>query len=453
MATHLIDFESEVKVLNEIAKALQVYRRTGDQEEFRRTLEALGMSPEEAREYWSALQPLRSGSNGFDLTAVRSNTELAEGFGLLLDSNSRYPRNWLLYRLLECHFPDILKVQLLGQRHMGGRESKGDPPQRRRIVFEKGLLKPHSPKGSSAGDLMPAYQVYQGYQPAQFSASVAQAAAPLCAVLGEEQGIQWAELFVNCKMLIPSPAIARLFGQAIAAGQQGELITLVGAFCPDYAYEETGNPQLPYRYTFDGVGEGVGLVAQQFVRIVPAISEFLARLKINHRVVLGIGDFEADSEDVLERVGLSRAEFKRRCRCSLEAFRAAVPPDLSLTLELSGEERSNGRLRRYCQEATGRMNRGDFGRMEALYEDLAQVIARIPAHYRTFYERWYGREMTDREVSNLVYSQGGEYAALAKIYADDLGPNVVMLAGDRPEMHRFNTFFQVLPTLCAKRAY
>ncbi|MEX0649753.1 MAG: hypothetical protein WD200_02040 [Candidatus Andersenbacteria bacterium] len=453
MTTRSIGFHAEVEVLNEIAAVLGKYRHAGDQMNFQQTLEALGMVPEEAQAYWSALSPDNNGSEAFNLAGVRNNTELANAFGILLDSNSRFPRNWLLYRLLECHFPDILKVQLLGQRHMGGRASKGDPPERRRIVFEKGLVKPNGSVRGDRGASMPVYQVYQGRQPAHFSALALQAAAPLCAALGEEWGMQWAELFVSCKMLIPPAAVAKLFARIIAAGQKGEPVTLVGAFCPDYAYEETGNPQLPYRYTFNGVGEGVGLVAQQFVRIVPAISGFLTQLRINHRIVLGIGDFEADSPAVLERVGLQQAEFKRRCQCSLEAFRAAVSPDLPLTLELCGEERSNGRFRQYCHEATRRMYLGDFGQMRALYEDLAEVIARIPNQYRTFYERWYGHRMSDQEVSSLVYSQGGEYAALAKIYADDFGPNVVMLAGDRPEMHRFNTFFQTLPTLCAKRAY
>jgi len=91
--------------------------------------------------------------------------------------------------------------------------------------------------------------------------------------------------------------------------------------------------------------------------------------------------------------------------------------------------------------------------MSELYDDLVQVIARIPGQYGTFYRRWYGCELGDEAVRRIVFAQGGEYAALARIYYEDFGSNVIMLAGDRPEMHRFNAFFQLVPTLCAKRAY
>lgn len=300
---------------------------------------------------------------------------------------------------------------------------------------------------------MAVYRFLQGQQPAQFTAAFLQAAGPLCQYLGQGKGMELAELLVNRKMLLPPAKIVELLARVLHQGQAGERITMVGAFCPDYAYQETGNPQIPYRYTFDGVGEKVGLVAQQFVRIVPSISQFLRTLGIDHRIVLGIGDFEADSESVLQRVGLNRTEFIRRCQSSLDAFRAMVPADLPLTLELFGEERGQGRFRQYANEATATMLTGDFGRMTELYDDLAAIIARIPAQYRTFYERWYDHPMSDQEVNQIVFSQGGEYAALARIYQEDFGSNIIMLAGDRPEMHRFNVFYALMPTLCAKRAY
>jgi hypothetical protein len=61
--------------------------------------------------------------------------------------------------------------------------------------------------------------------------------------------------------------------------------------------------------------------------------------------------------------------------------------------------------------------------------------------------------MDDRAIRQIVYVQGGEYASVAWIYDEDFGEHVIMLAGDRPEMNRFNAFYAVQPVLCAKRAY
>ncbi len=449
-------FADEVNILVSIATKLGHCHTAGDQDEFVRALQAMDVPEDDARAYWDSID-VKSCKDHQNDTAeigdVKNNSQLAARLGVLLDS-SKFPRNLLLYRLLEHHFPDFFRVQVTGSVHMGGINSRGNPLQRRMVRFPKQPVREAECNGRNRRvEVMPAYQIYQGVRPSQFSERVLRAANPLLTAFGYELGMRWADLLIGYKMLIPPDKMSELLAQVVRAGQGGQPITLVGAFCPDYAYEETGDPQIPYRYTFDGLGEGVGLVAQQFARIVPKISSFLSELGIDHRIVLGIGDFEADSQEVLDQVALDRSEFIRRCQCSLDAFRACVLGNLPLELELFGQERSRGRLRPYAQQATAEMMMGNFGCMRILHENLQEVLDRIPNQYRTFYERWYGHAMADLEVSRIVYSQGGEYAAVSRIYQDDFGDNIIILAGDRPEMHRFNAFYRLAPTLCAKRAY
>ena len=438
----LSGFASEAAVLREVATTLGRYGREGKQAEFVRTLEAMGMGLAEAEGYWQARDPGPENGVWWNPT---TNTELASLLGIRL-SSERFPRNLLMYRLAQQHFPDVLRVRVTGLVHLGGKAGRRNPPERRLVHFDKGPT-------WGTGDPMPVYQLYQGVAPAQFSAAILRSAALLRDGLGGLFGLKLAEFLFNYKMLIPPVEVSHRLALAIAAGQTGQEVTVVGAFCPDYTYEQTGNPQIPYRYTFDGVGEGVGLVAQQFARIVPAFSELLTAHGVQHRVVLGIGDFEADSQAVLDRVGLTRSEFVRRCAASLEAFRALMPVDVPLTLELFASARGQERFRACAAEATEQLLAGNFGCMPEVYDDLAQVMAQIPRQYRTFYERWYGCEMGDEQVRGIVYAQGGEYAAVARIYREDFGEHVIILAGDRPEMHRFNAFFQRQATLCAKRAY
>lgn len=447
-------FVEEARVLVQIAVNLAEYRRQNYWHDFERALMAMGMEAPEVRQHWEDIVLTSSNGSGnghvaVDWSNITCNTDIAHHLGIALDSSKR-PRNLLLYRLMELHFPDFFEVEVTGSIHMGGEASRGNPPQRRLVRF------PKQPIGTTAnGTIGPlsVYRVLSGIEPSEFSERVLRAARPLCATLGNEMGLRLAELMIGCKMEIPRLKMSQQLARVIAAGLSGKLITVVGAFCPDYAYEETNDPYVPYRYTFDGLGDGVGLVAQQFVRIVPAISALFDELGLKHRIVLSIGDFEADSDEVLRQIRLSRAEFISRCRRSLEQFAAAVPSGLPLELEMFAEQRSHGRLGEYAERAFSEMIAGRFGRMAELHDGLQAVLARIPDQYRTFYERWYGRKMVDLEVNTIVYRQGSEYAALSRIYEEDFGEDILMLAGDRPEMHRFNAFFSLFPTLCAKRAY
>ncbi len=432
--------DPEADLLLRTAAQVGKLHAQGAFEELQEFLVMLGMPPAEAASYEGKLQ----GASSTGGRKARNNTELAQSLGILVDS-AAMPRNQLLYRLLELHYPDLLKMRVLGEEHIGGKKGKRNP-RARRVLFDHAPCTMH-------GETMSVHRVYLGEKPAGFQQEVVRQSLSLRLALGEKVGLALGDLLVNQQMLFPPPEVAALLSAVLTRGREGKKVTLVGAFCPDYAYEETGNPSIPYRYTFNGVGEGVGLVAQQFARVIPPLSRFLTEAGIEHEIVLGIGDFEADVQSVLTRVGADRETFIARCARSLEAFRKQVGDGLPLRLELCDAHRNAGRLRLYAKEATDKMLAGDFGKMPQLYPDLAKIIGNIGAQYRTFYGRWHGRQLDDQEVMRLVLEQGGEYAALTRIYAEDFGDNAITIAGDRPQMHLFNSFFVHMPVLCVKRVY
>jgi hypothetical protein len=431
---------TENQVLMGMAGRVGELHAAGDREEFLDTLCRWGMPPEEAEAYWGNLLT----SSG-DPDTAKDNTEMALALGIAVKNDGTpFVRNHLLYRMVELQFPDMLQIEVRGTQHIGGKQGSRDP-KAKRLHFG-------NPPFDARGNTMKVIRLLRGEKPTQFDQAVVRKAAPVTTLLGGDLGLRLVQLLVELKMLIPDAPVLELLAPALKRGLAGETLTLVGAFCPDYAYEETGNPGIPYRYTFDGVGDGVGLVARQFVRVMPPLSRFLTDAGIPHRLVLSIGDFEADSEEMLRRVGVGREEFLARCRRSLTAFHDAVG-GMEMELEMFDEVRGKGRLRPYGNEATARMIIGDFGRMPELYPHLEQVISMVGKQYKAFYGRWYGRDFTDREVTELVLQQGGEYASVARIYAEDFGKNTIIIAGDRPQMHLFNAFFTPLPVLCVKRAY
>lgn len=398
---------------------------------------------EESQFYWERLDPTVSGT----VETAKSNRGLARALGIEL-RNDHTAAASLLYRITECGFPDLFDAELTHRPHVSAQESR-----KLRLPARVTLYHPANgrPKASWQSHL---FLLYQGVSPGEIiHRHIRERSAHLYDLMGDD-GYRLAQLMHDLRMLIPDQTMGQLLHSVLQCGRNGETIHILGAFCPDYAYEATGDPGLPYRYTFDGLNTGVGLVAQQFARVTRPLSQFFTSLGIKHQFVYGIGDFEADSGDILTRVGCDYPEFVRRCTLSLEAFRQKMGDDLPLTLELCDAHRCKGRLRPYAQAATERMLNGDFGRIGEVFPNPEKVVAQIVRENGGFYRRWFSPDMSDNKIRELVLLQGGEYAALAQIYAEDFKEkNIIVLSGDRPLMHTFDALNTVTPILCVKRAY
>lgn len=398
---------------------------------------------EEHQFYWDRLDPKVSGS----IETAKSNRALARAMGIELH-NANTAAASLLYRLTECAFPDLFEAELTHRPHASAKDARGLPARVTLYQAANGV-----PRASWTSHL---FLLFQGVGVRDIiNRHVWEKSAHLYEMMGSD-GRELGQLLHDLRMLIPDQTMSTLLNRVLQRGLAGEMIHILGAFCPDYSYEATGDPNLPYRYTFDGLGEGVGLVAQQFARVTPALSAFLTSRGIPHQFVYGIGDFEADSEDIQKRVlgEVNYAEFVRRCQCSLDAFRLLMGDSLPLTLELCDAQRCKGRLRPYAREATDRMLNGDFGRIGELFPNPDKVVAQIVRESGGFYRRWFSPDMGDDEIRERVLAQGGEYAALARIYAEDFpASNTIVLSGDRPLMHTFDALDTIVPILCVKRAY
>jgi hypothetical protein len=425
-----------------VAQYLAGRKADGDRDGFLQSCAGMGLDEAIIPEVLDLL----SVSTPRDHSKAKSNTDLTSALGIQLDSKGLYPRNYLLYLLLAANHPDLFQINLRPGPHVGGSAARGDTT-RRNMQIVKGPT-------TVGGDPMPVYKLFKGHQPAEFEAAVGIRSRPLCSALGDALGLEFGQRLLDLQMLIPPSEVCALLAKVLERGRNGEEIVISGAFCPDYAYEETGDPNVPYRYTFNGLGDGIGLVAQQFLRVTPGLSAFFTKIGIRHRFVLGIGDFEADTVANLERVGVSDAEFRTRCERSLHAFRQQIGNDLPLELEMFDRDRGQGRLRPLASSALERLRRGDYGRCPELYPSFPAKLARVGKDYRTFYSRWEGRDLTELEVHDKVLVQGSEYAAMGAILREDFGPNTIILSGDRPQMHLFDSFSAPdLPVLCVKRAY
>lgn len=444
----------------EVARQMNEAKRNDDFDAFRDLCITAGLSatvcfrtaiggPEEHADeptfYWERICTDRTGN----IEGAKSNRDLARAMGIEVRNDNTAAAS-LLYRLTEASFSDIFDVDLVHQPHTNAQRGNGA-----RVT----MYRASNGVGRSSWSSH-VFLLYQGKSVNEIiHRHVIEKSKPLVEAIGPA-GNSLGQMCYEQRMLIPDKTMAGMLARVLRRGQEGHRIHVLGAFCPDYSYEPTGDPNLPWRYTFDNVGEGVGLVAQQFARVTAPLSQFLSSIGVGHEMVFGIGDFEADSAKILQRVLKAEGpdayrEFVRRCAKSLDAFRAKMGNDLPLTLELCDADRCKGRLRPYAREAYDRMVAGDFGRIGEVFGDPHKVIRQIVKENGSFYKRWYERpDMSEEEIRLLVLEQGAEYAALARIYAEDFGEeNIIVLSGDRPLMHTFDAMNVITPILCVKRAY
>lgn len=446
-------FQEEIEGILALAAHLNRCRVNDDKEGFCSALNSAGVNGTidgvPSDEFlWPRLPTKLATPTPQKIAATKKTSELPSVLGIELDSTD-VPRAAMLYKLMNARLGDMLGIEFTTGTHAGGKEGRTSNAHRVTMIDLR--------TGEHPKDRLIKY--FQGLEPTNLiSRRVEGKSAPLVETLGADMGLQLGQLLFELQMEFPTLPNAKLLASVLQRGLAGEEVVIAGAFCPDYAFEETGDPNQPYRYTFDSLGEGVGLVAQQFVRVLPRLLEFFQNRDMNVRAVLDIGDFEANSTDTLNRVKVDKTEFHRRCRSSVTAVRAQLDELLGNNAKLVevgmyevrvGAERL-ALAQAHCAEMLARR---DFGLMSNVYSDPEALLLQIANDGAKFYRRWYSAELTDAEVIDRVIGQGSEYGAMAYLDRQLHGNNVIVLSGDRPQMHSFDQLRVNVPVFAVKRCY
>jgi hypothetical protein len=199
--------------------------------------------------------------------------------------------------------------------------------------------------------------------------------------------------------------------------------------CPDWEVD-----QATQRYTFRGLGEGIGLVAMRVLVTTPEFAKYCQKWKLNVRFIFAIGDFEATPESCA-RLGISHEEFLRRLNRSQEALRLAMPAFVTLETPFIT---SLGNWAELLTFAGKSINASNFsGHLKWSVRKLHQIAEAR----RSLYERWHGKSV---DVVRLTVEQGREYGAIGKMVADQFS-NPLVLAGDQAVMAAFWQALQEKP--------
>lgn len=249
-------------------------------------------------------------------------------------------------------------------------------------------------------------------------------------------GDEFIAALLGLPAMVPPRKIMRKINALLKHGSNGGQITIFCPVCPDYATQATGDPQRPFEYTFNGLGEGIGLVAQRILKAIIPLAEFFLANDINAKFVVSIGDFEVMSQATLDRVGLDREEFIRRVRMSQRAFAAACPNWIQLETPLMMTDLFAQTWEPALEKARAAVARHDFGALKVTPSDFEKMCAAR----RPLYQRWYGNDV---DAHKVFLEQIPEYMATGYLVEKNF-ENVLILGADSVAMA---TFLQGLTTI------
>lgn len=227
-------------------------------------------------------------------------------------------------------------------------------------------------------------------------------------------------------------------------GLDGNPLTVVTPVCPDYEAEELDTNV--FRYTFDNLGSGVGVVARRFLGVLGELSEILKDIGVSVRFVVAIGDFEGFSDANLARVGLSEQEFRARLAESQVQFSrlAPIPVEVPLFTDICGGKAAWNR----CYEAMlDRLRAGDYGG-SGLDDTTFETIA---LSRRGLYRRWY-RDRATVDSQGILVHQGAEYAAMGRVVLEAF-ENPMIFGADHARMAPFFKLHGPVPVLYMRNNY
>ncbi|MEM9215152.1 MAG: hypothetical protein AAGD25_12495 [Cyanobacteria bacterium P01_F01_bin.150] len=258
---------------------------------------------------------------------------------------------------------------------------------------------------------------------------------------GESQHVSQTiiDLLLQCNISLPSLRHGGLKRLGEVLNSETPII-IASVQCPDYSYIKTTEESAKsYEFTFETLGNDVGLIAQQILTIAPLFHNFFSDLSIQHKFSFAIADYEGLNPSTLKKVNLSKHEFQHRCRQSLQKFTDCLElfPDTysaSLITELESvvwDDLVYHEASRIIKETKGSSRRS----ISSIYQTAANAS-------KALYTKWFELDENSdsyyERLLDLTKADAINYLSIALAFskAHQNSP-MIILSCDRPSMAFF----------------
>lgn len=220
-------------------------------------------------------------------------------------------------------------------------------------------------------------------------------------------------------------------------------VSLITPLCPDYEHVKIGEGL--YKYTFNKLGDGLGLIGKRLISILNNLHKILEENDIKFKHILLYGDFEAYSNKICERLNITEKEFRSKLSKSMKCMRDRS--NKNCTVDLVVNYLSN----RKSWEKKCIKNEKSISNMTKNNSKFNKFIEEIAKSRSMLYSSWFP-EYNKRQHKNLVIKQGAEYASMGDLFSKNI-KNPIVLGLDHPKMKNFYKINNEISVIYGKPRY
>ena len=219
-------------------------------------------------------------------------------------------------------------------------------------------------------------------------------------------------------------------------------VFLFAPICPDYATSIDNNGK--ERYTFNGLGNGVGLVGRKFLDNINSLIDSFKIVNIEIQPIVLLGDFE-NNESNLKRLKISNDCFMNSIKSSKEVFERKYNMRAELFADYFGGIAS------WKKRINNLKNELSFSNINSLEKSIPLInhhenfISRIP-----LYKRWYGES---DQMMIFFINQIYEYILMGNLVSGFHKPSILLSSDHKAMAPYFSTGFNSIPVLSLNNVY
>ena len=220
---------------------------------------------------------------------------------------------------------------------------------------------------------------------------------------------------------------------------------ILGPVCPDYSYVITDDGR--YRYTFESIGSGIGLVAKKAIKNINLIKELsndLIKNGLNIDFKILLGDFEATPQN-LKALKETKISFLKKVSSSRKVIEEKTNIKTILFTDLC-----NGLSgwRHKMLQIKKNYNLYHFNDLNFLLPEInheRNFISRLP-----LYKKWFG---INADYKDIFVNQTIEYILMGNLLSSDFFFNPILLASDHKAMRDYYTAINNLDLISSSAEY
>ena len=220
-------------------------------------------------------------------------------------------------------------------------------------------------------------------------------------------------------------------------------IDIITPLCPDYEHYYFGMGM--YKYTFNKLNSGVGLIGKRILKIISNFHNLLKEFKIKFHHNLYYGDFESFSEENCKRLKINEENFLKKLKISCKTMNQKINKETSVDLLVSRLS-SKQKWTSICKLEEKKIKNYYNKKIE-----VKKIINEISLSRGTLYSKWYPL-LEQENYYKLAIQQGAEYSAMAKIFLKN-HKNPFVLGLDHPKMSYFYTINYPITVVYGKPRY